>query len=221
LSILTKPSDYCFRHPHKIDVGRAGASLDHPDNNTYMPDYGGNTYGKQRTLSWQQVEARWGANKNDKGIARCGFGLVLDRWCQCAQPLADVATDPELFAAYCLGVIIAAQADPINDVEEYLGRDAAERQKEYLSQKKSRFIGYLTARGLLSGSRNISATRGAVLANQRGRADTPRCSAKVKECVDKYASKRPYVQKDINDCRDEEDACRVSARCFNDDRLPF
>jgi hypothetical protein len=137
-----------------------------------------------------------------------------------AQPLADVATDQELFAAYCLGVIIAAQADPVNDVEEYLGRDAAERHKEYLSQKRSRFLGYLTARGLLSGSRNISATTGARLANQRGRADTPRCSAKVKECVDKYASK-PYVQKDINHCRDEEDACRASARCYNDDRLPF
>jgi hypothetical protein len=154
-------------------------------------------------------------------------GVALG-WCLVvganAQPLADVATDQELFAAYCLGVIIAAQGDAFYDVEKYLGRDAAERQKEYLSQKRSRFLGYLTARGLLSGSRSFSATTGTRLANERGRADTPRCSAKRWACVEKYSSEK-YVQKDvqklIEDCRDEEDACRKSARCYDDDRLPF
>jgi hypothetical protein len=139
-----------------------------------------------------------------------------------AQPLADVATDQEIFAAYCLGVIIAAQGDgSISEIETLLGRDAAQRQKESLGQKRSRFFGYLTARGLLSGSRSISAMRGARLAKDRGQADGPRCSAKIAACATKYASKRPHVQKSVDDCRDEEDACRASARCYNDDRLPF
>jgi hypothetical protein len=155
-----------------------------------------------------------------RGLVGVAFGWCLIV-CANAQPLPDVATDQELFAAYCLGVIIVAgQGDDLH-VEETLGQDAARQQKEYLSQKQSRFAGYLTARGLLSGSRSISATTGVRLANQRGRADQPRCSTKVKQCVDKYVSKRPYVQKDINDCRDEEDACRAIARCYNDDRLPF
>jgi len=78
---------------------------------------------------------------------------VLDRWCQ-AQPLADVATDQELFAAYCLGAIIASQGDgSLSEIETLL--------------------------------------------------DTPRCSAKIAICVEKYASTRPYVQKNVDDCRDE------------------
>jgi hypothetical protein len=53
-------------------------------------------------------------------------GVALG-WClivgASAEPLADVATDQELFAAYCLGAIIAAQTDgsSISDTEEYLG----------------------------------------------------------------------------------------------------
>jgi hypothetical protein len=140
-----------------------------------------------------------------------------------AQPLPDVATDQELFAAYCFGVIIAAESDGsfISNIEETMGRDAAQRQKEHLSQKRSRFRGYLLARGLLSGSRSISAMSGARLAKERGQADGPRCAAKIEACATKFASKRPHVQKDVNDCRDEEDACRASARCYNDDQLPF
>jgi hypothetical protein len=153
-------------------------------------------------------------------------GIALG-WCLIvganAQPQADVTTDQELFAAYCLGVIIAAESDGslISFIEETSGRDEAQQTKERYRQKRSRFLGYLTARGLLSGTRGVSATTGALLAKERGLVDSPRCSAKVHACVDKFASKRPYVQKNIDDCRDEEDACRKSARCYDDDRLPF
>jgi hypothetical protein len=153
------------------------------------------------------------------------LGVALG-WCLIvganAQPLADVATDQELFAAYCLGAIIASQGDgSLSEIETLLGRDFAQQTKERYGRKRSRFLGYLTARGLLSGSRSISAMTGARLATERGRADTPRCSAKIAICVEKYASTRPYVQKNVDDCRDEEDACRTSARCYDDDRLPF
>jgi hypothetical protein len=156
-----------------------------------------------------------------RGLVGVALGLCLIVGAN-AQPLADVATDQELFAAYCLGAIITARGDgSFSELETLLGRDAAQQTKERYSRKRSRFLGYLTARGLLSGSRRISAMRGARLAKERGQADTVRCTAKIDACVTKYGSKRPYVQKNIDDCRDEEDACRTSARCYDDDRLPF
>ena len=152
-------------------------------------------------------------------------GIALS-WCLIvganAQLQTDVATDQELFAAYCLGVIISAQGDgSFSELEALLGRDAAQQTKEDYSRKRSRFHEYLMARGLQSGSRSSTATGGARLAIQRGQADVPRCNARVGACVTKFASKNPYVQKDVDDCRDEEDACRKTARCFTDDQLPF
>ena len=102
------------------------------------------------------------------------LGVALG-WCLIvganAQPLADVATDQELFAAYCLGAIIASQGDgSLSEIETLLGRDFAQQTKERYGRKRSRFLGYLTARGLLSGSRSISAMTGARLATERGRA---------------------------------------------------
>jgi hypothetical protein len=154
------------------------------------------------------------------------IGLALG-WCLIvganAQPLADVATDQELFAAYCLGVIIAAESDgSLSETETLLGRDAAAQQeKEHYSRKRSQFHGYLMARGLLSGSRSTAVMRGARLANERGRADTPRCSAKVRACIEKYSFRKMDDLKLVENCRDEEDACRKTARCYNDARLPF
>jgi hypothetical protein len=142
-----------------------------------------------------------------------------------AQPLPDVATDQELHAAYCLGAVIAQEEkDPLKGLALNPADPMAEVQqqvKETLDRHISRFREYLVARGLLSGERSISATTGVGLARERGQADVARCSMQINSCVSKYSSQRPYVQKYIENCRDEEDACRTYALCFKDDRLPF
>ena len=72
-------------------------------------------------------------------------GIALS-WCLIvganAQQLADVATDQELFAAYCLGVVIAAESDGslVTDLEAMMGRNAVQLQKEHLSQSGRGFM---------------------------------------------------------------------------------
>jgi hypothetical protein len=145
-----------------------------------------------------------------------------------AQPLPDVATDQELYAAYCLGVTLAQEEMPaLTSQLKALGIEPerwiaeGEREtKEILDRHIFRFRGYLAARGLLSGSRSVSAMTGSRLAKERGQADAWRCNAKIESCVKKYSS-QTHAQKYINDCRDEENACRAITRCSQDDRLPF
>jgi hypothetical protein len=138
-----------------------------------------------------------------------------------AQILTDVATDQELYAAYCLGVVVAQGDSPLSEFEDVVGHDAVVKEKERLSQERSRFQGYLAARGLLSGSRSVSSVTGARLAQERGQSDAARCFARINICVAKCSATRPYVHQCTIDCRDEEGACRANARCFRDDQLPF
>jgi len=142
-----------------------------------------------------------------------------------AQPLPDVATDEELYAAYCLGVTITHQEQPaITSQLKSLGiepdprvAEGEQQTKEILDRHISRFRGYLAARGLLSGSRSISAMSGARLARERGQADARRCFARIDGCVKKFSSNTYAVE----DCSNEENACRSNDRCFKGDRLPF
>ena len=142
-----------------------------------------------------------------------------------AQPLPDVATDQELFAAYCLG----AYQDQARELADHpsLGSEVAEMDqqiKELFEGQISRFRGYLLARGFLSGSRSNSASMGFTLAIARGRADSMRCMARIKMCSQKLCSLQATDRSKcngLNDCRDEEPACRSGARCTETDRLPF
>jgi hypothetical protein len=143
---------------------------------------------------------------------------------------ADVATDKELYAAYCLGVArVHAEWPSIVTKLKGFGFEAdrevvegEQQMRESLDRDISRFRGYLAARGFLSGSsRSRSAATGVQVAIQHGRADAGRCDRRLDTCVKKCSLKRPYIPKCATDCGDEENACRESARCFQDDQLPF
>jgi hypothetical protein len=139
--------------------------------------------------------------------------------------VADLATDRELFAAYCIGATRALAERP---TLKQLGIDAGpavaegeQETKEILDRELARLREYLAARGFLSGSRSGSAGIGVRLAIKRGQSDAARCFAKIDLCVSKCSESGLYRQKCIAECRDEEAACRTTARCHRDDQLPF
>jgi hypothetical protein len=152
------------------------------------------------------------------------------------QPLPDIATDNELFAAYCLGMAQASLGEP-NDPRggKYADTDAA--AKENTSRAIARFRAYLIARGLTT-TRSLAANQGVVLSVKRGRTDWPLCRERQKLCVrncpfpdtpitadtdmGKWEEDFDRVMKCNKDCMDAEPVCRTAGRCFQgNDQLPF
>jgi hypothetical protein len=153
-------------------------------------------------------------------LALCGFALSIGAN---AQQSNDIATDQELFAGYCFGVTQAtATSFSKNKLSDLPELDEIEKStKETLAREVSKFQGYLAARGILTGARSASVVSGVLMAKNRGLNDAARCFAQIDTCVAKCTSNKPYVQKCVTDCRDEENACRSMARCGQEDRLPF
>ena len=153
-------------------------------------------------------------------IALSGYVLLP----QMKAQATDIATDRELFAAYCIGATGALAEQP---TLKRLGIDTpaleqGERKtKEILDRELAQFRTYLAARGYLSGSRAGSAVVGVQLAIKRGQSDAGQCFARIDLCVSKCSASRPYLPKCTEDCRDDEKACRATARCSRDDQLPF
>jgi hypothetical protein len=102
---------------------------------------------------------------------------------------AEVATDNELYAAYCIGVLQKTQQAQRKAVEEFaetladdkqlqdkVRREGQEPDKD-LDQKLARFRTYLAVRGFRpAGGRDAQAFTAIQVALQRGRADHQRCS---------------------------------------------
>jgi hypothetical protein len=101
---------------------------------------------------------------------------------------AEVASDNELYAAYCIGVLQQEQQERRRTSEEYeqhladdkqaqneLRRGPQEDEKD-LDQKFSRLRTYLAVRGFRpTGGRDRQAYTGIQVALQRGRADVQQC----------------------------------------------
>ena len=137
-----------------------------------------------------------------------------------AQLSPDIATDEELFAAHCLGMIQATRSAIISnlrgaDVDAIFGPIV-----QGMNDEIARIQTYLVARGLTSPTRSVAAKQGVTLSIERGRTDSSICGAQIDRCVAQCSKTRPYQQKCVDDCRDQEPKCRAAARC-GDDRLPF
>jgi hypothetical protein len=152
-----------------------------------------------------------------------------------AQPSPDVATDNELFAAYCLGMAQAFLQATLHDPPA-ISPDAFQST---LNRRITRFHSYLVARGLTT-TRSTDALIGTNLSIRRGRADWPVCGEKFKHCEaclppdpnDYLPSAMPGMAekhaKESQDCHEkcmkdikEEPICRRWVRCSEDDQLPF
>jgi hypothetical protein len=145
---------------------------------------------------------------------------------------AEVASDNELYAAYCIGVLQHRAEYEQGLADDKQSQDAAMRRllqedTKNLNQKLSRFRTYLAVRGFRPrGGRDPQAFTGIQVALQRGQADvqqcdqfsektcTPRCPFGLDGDVD-------AIMKCVVQCLAENAACRSSERCLQADNLPF
>jgi len=136
-----------------------------------------------------------------------------------AQSVPDVATDQELFAAYCLGSFQQWAKELTSSGNAELDISLQPVQRDLMTRTSS-LQAYLRARGLTMGIRSLATIQAVVTTIQRGRADETACNRQIEICVQKCSAVRPYNPKCTHSCRDEEPACRSVARCANAERLP-
>lgn len=93
---------------------------------------------------------------------------------------AEIASDNELYAAYCVGVVQDAQKhwrkELLETEDENHYKQILQETLKDLDQRLSRFQTYLTARGFRTGVRGQEATTGFLLAVKRGQSDAQQCS---------------------------------------------
>jgi hypothetical protein len=136
-----------------------------------------------------------------------------------AQAVTDIASDTELFVAYCLGRDQQTQNElklsGIASVNEVITRDFFQR----ITQLRA----YLHAHGLDTGARGALAKTGVGDAILRGRADASNCWATIKSCVKTCTKPQPvgYDRQCGKDCADENPACRSGRRCSEELQLPL
>ena len=104
-----------------------------------------------------------------------------------AQTVTDIASDTELFVAYCLGRYQQTQKDlglsGIASVDEVITRDFFQR----ITQLRA----YLHAHGLDKGARSALAKTGVGDAMLRGRADASSCWTTIEGCVKECTKPQP------------------------------
>jgi hypothetical protein len=135
-----------------------------------------------------------------------------------AQSVTDIASDTELFVAYCLGRDQQTQNElkltGIASANEVITRD--------FFQRIAQLHGYLHAHGLDTGERSVLAKTGVADAMLRGRADASTCWATIERCVTTCTKPQPagYDKQCSKDCVDENPACRSGWRCSEELQLP-
>jgi hypothetical protein len=158
---------------------------------------------------------------------------------------AEVASDNELYAAYCIGVLQHTQQEGeklwveyeqglLNDDKQFRDEVRRLRQEDAknLEQKLSRFRTYLAVRGFRpTGGRDRQAYTGIEVALQRGRSDDEQCDQFSKNsCTPRCAVDSEALIKGLDpgligkcadQCCAENVVCRSSARCLQADNLPF
>jgi hypothetical protein len=164
---------------------------------------------------------------------------------------AEVASDNELYAAYCIGVLQQTQQENRKleaEYEQHLLADPNDKQSQDdarrfrqeadkglkdLDQKLSRFRTYLAVRGFWTGNRDQPAHTGIQVALRRGRSDVQNCyQFSEKTCTPRCTSERLGLRlldaelprriiECADQCRAENAACQSSKRCQQADNLPF
>ena len=155
------------------------------------------------------------------------FGILL---AGCVSgPLAaqtDVASDQELFAAYCLGREQQGQKHwgllGTGSINETLASVDATIQRDYAYQIEH-LQDYLRAHGIgVGGLRSTLANAGVSNAILRGRADEGECQITIEACVKPCTKPRPigYDMECAKSCWNGNPACRSTLRCSDELQLP-
>ena len=153
-------------------------------------------------------------------LVAAGFCLIF------GGALAQPATDHELYASYCVGVLLQqgdwSKANPYKVPAEF--QEVEERHKREDQQRLSRFQSYLVARGFISGENNLQ-RRGNLLAIQRGRSDYVNCNSDFTPCSNACSATKDTdaekVVACITACSTRSLACRSTNKCREPDSLPF
>lgn len=129
----------------------------------------------------------------------------------------DIATNQEIFAAYCAGVL-----------RTKLGNAPSESKFPETRQRwaqLARYRDYLAARGVLSNQRSPATVQGANLSAERGRLDQLACARQRDTCIDRCLAK-PVDGDQASDCVDicvnSEPRCIQVSRCLEPNlQFPF
>jgi hypothetical protein len=157
------------------------------------------------------------------------------------------ASDNELFAGYCIGVMdgSAAGLRRFSDIYDPAVQAAEQQNLQGLQRARQRYLGYLTATGVLFSGRS-EALLGIQLAQRRGGADAEQCWAEGESAASKCTSRDPPPTLDfskqhtpeeteqfraqaeaqrhrIDQCAaaNEPEPCKRLGRCQSPDALPF
>lgn len=130
----------------------------------------------------------------------------------------DIATDHEIFAAYCSGVLTTQIGNASKD-----SQFPPTRRKW---TQLARYRDYLAVRGVLSGQRSVAAIQGANLSAERGRQDQLACARQRDGCLDRCIAKTKGDMTEVSDCADicarAEPRCEQTARCLEPNlQFPF
>jgi hypothetical protein len=161
-------------------------------------------------------------------VGACGLFLAIGR--ANAQP----ATDNDLYAAYCSGALgsmietvksiprVELDKMPLSDEQKKALRKSlgdVERSFQDLVQRKTRFDTYLQARGYFTSKADAF---GVLLAVKRGQQDHAECKMDLTDCGNKCTGPISDAIRCQLKCPETSSrACRSTARCTNDDALPF
>ncbi len=123
--------------------------------------------------------------------------LLFVVMCSPAQGEGAGATDNELFAGYCFGML-----------------QTMDQQSQFVKDTTLRFRNYLVARGALGNPQRTQAGSGVLIAIGRGQAESRQC---MRTCYDD-----PTMNGDAQRaCTHQNQACQRGLRCFMPDALPF
>lgn len=126
-----------------------------------------------------------------------------------AQIAPDIATDQEIFAAYCSGVLTTE----IGDAPRNSQFPATRRRRTQLA----RYRDYLAARGVLSRQRSPATVQGVNLSAERGRLDQVACDQQWGTCLDKCLAEVKGGSDQVSDCANlclkSEPRCEQTYRC--------
>lgn len=142
----------------------------------------------------------------------------------CPTPLAaQVASDHEIYAGYCMGALTGSKENlpiPPSDLVDNKVVESYKKIHRDIDQKIERFAAYLTARGFNNAGRNDAATAGVLSAKQRGKADQSACGGVTNRCVLSCNSRDRSMTCETR-CVNQDQRCRSVQRCEGPDGLPF
>jgi hypothetical protein len=150
------------------------------------------------------------------------LAIALTFWLAPAELSAEIATDHEIYASYCIGVLTGHKHPmPIPSIPDAKILDAYRKMHRDTDQQIERFAAYLEARGLRGKNRrNDEAAAGVTAAEQRGTSDWLACEGVITRCVRSCNSRNKTMKCEAR-CLNQDQRCRSAQRCEYPDNLPF